>query len=129
MPSAENLAPKSPQSFGQSTALADTANRSNRYFLPARLDLVTVVSAALCLVYIYLFWASVSQWWFNPRWSTDDALQQVFPFHSVHHPEIFKGDFIAEVMRGYLAPLHWALGYALTWLCGDALLAAHYIMM
>ncbi|MBN8550008.1 MAG: hypothetical protein J0M12_11890 [Deltaproteobacteria bacterium] len=94
-----------------------------------KLDAITILSAVLCVTYVYLFWNSVSAWWFNPHWSTDDALQQVFPFHSVHHPEIFKGDYVTEVMLGYLAPLHYALGYAITWICGDALMTAHYMML
>ncbi len=82
----------------------------------------------LAVAYLFLFWKSVSRWWFNPRWSTDDALQQVFPFYTVWHPEIFQGDLIFELMRGYLAPLHWALGYMVTWLCGDPIMTAHYLM-
>lgn len=130
MSPAENLAAKR-------AALAEETNyscvssgdrRGARAWI-SRINPVTALSAALCVAYIYLFWQSVSAWWFNPHWSTDDALQQVFPFHAVHHPEIFKGDLITEVMLGYLAPLHYATGWAITWLCGDALMTQHYMML
>lgn len=129
MSPAENLAAKRAALLEQTAYQSDPALQSGSAPWLKRVNPVTAISAALCLVYIYLFWGSVSAWWFNPHWSTDDALQQVFPFHAVNHPEIFKGDLITDVMLGYLAPLHYAIGYGITWLCGDALMTAHYMML
>lgn len=93
------------------------------------LTLLEYLSLALCLAYLALFWQSLSKWWFNPHWTTDDALQQVFPFHAVLHPKIFEGDLIYKVMSGYLAPLHYLLGYVLTLILRDAILASHVMML
>lgn len=83
---------------------------------------------AAFFAYLYAFWTSLP-YWFNPEWTTDDALQQWFMFHDVLGPKIFEGDLITEVMKGYLAPLHYWLCYAMTWLIGDVIQASHAVML
>ena len=83
----------------------------------------------LCIIYSWLFVQSLSGRWFDPNWSTDDALQQVFPFYSVLDPEIFRGDLIYETMRGYLAPLHWGVGALITLMTRDPIMTAHWMML
>jgi len=92
-------------------------------------NLATLIAAALCLAYAIAFYDSISRFWFHPDWTSDDALQQIYPFHAVHHPELFKGDFITEMMRCYLAPLHYWLGFALTWITGDPIMMGHWMML
>jgi hypothetical protein len=60
----------------------------------------TVLSALFMLCYGYLFYDSIRPYWFHRGWTTDDALQQVFPFHEVVQPGVFTGDLITEVMSG-----------------------------
>lgn len=67
--------------------------------------------------------------WFHPGWTTDDALQQTFLFYDALDPTIFRGDLIAEVMRGYLAPLHYWLGYGITLLTQNPVMTGHWIML
>jgi len=55
-------------------------------------------------------------------------MQQVYAFHEVFHPGIFAGDLITASMMGYLAPLHYYLGYALTWLTKDPIMMSHWVM-
>jgi len=93
-----------------------------RYF-----SLAGVLGVVLFGTYLYFFFESLPRW-FHPGWTTDDAMQQVFPFHAVFDPDIFAGDYIAEVMKGYLAPGHYWLGYLMTWLLGDLIMASHWIM-
>lgn len=108
---------------------ASVASAAPALTLWRKIRFVDVLSAALCLSYLYLFWKSVSRWWFNPRWATDDALQQLFPFYSVLKPHVFEGDLIYQVMRGYLAPLHWAIGVAVTWFTQDPIMTGHFLML
>ena len=83
------------------------------------LTLVNLLSACLLVGYAYLFVSSISSFWFHKDWTTDDALQQVYPFHEVAHPGLFAGDIVTDVMKGYLAPLHYWLCYGVTMLTGD----------
>lgn len=90
------------------------------------------VASALFLVllvtYLYFFIESLP-YWFHPGWTTDDALQQWFPFHEVLHPGVFEGDLIYETMKGYLAPAHYWFCALLTYLTGDVIMAAHWAML
>ena len=88
-----------------------------------------VLCAALCVVYAFLFVKGIAPYWFNPLWTTDDALQQAFPFYNVYHPEVFAGDLVAQTMQGYLAPLHLWLGYGITWFVKDPIMTCHWIML
>ncbi|NLF24683.1 MAG: hypothetical protein GX589_03380 [Deltaproteobacteria bacterium] len=92
-------------------------------------SVTSLLCGSLCFWYIYLFWKNLSPFWFNPKWTTDDAFQQSFPFHAVHHPHIFEGDLLYNAMKGYLPPLHYGLGYLLTWLVGDPVMMGHWLML
>lgn len=84
----------------------------------------------LCLVaYAIAFWVRVQDYWFNPGWTTDDSLQQLFPFHKVYHPELFKGDLITKMVEGYLTPIHYAISYGVTYLTRDPVMMGHWVML
>ncbi|MEZ4754762.1 MAG: hypothetical protein R3A13_10725 [Bdellovibrionota bacterium] len=91
--------------------------------------LLPVLSGVFCAVYAYAFWKSVSPYWFHPHWTTDDALQQLFPFHEVTNPGIFSGDIIYDLIIGYLAPVHYWLSYGITYLTGDPMMMGHWVML
>lgn len=93
------------------------------------LSLSTVLSAALLIVYTYAFLSGISQYWFHPGWTTDDALQQTYPFHEVTHPGLFSGDLITDVMKGYLAPAHYWISYSITLLTRDPIMTGHWVML
>jgi hypothetical protein len=81
------------------------------------------------VVYGYFFWDRIAEYWFNPAWTSDDALQQLYPFHKVFHPELFKDDLITAMIEGYLPPIHYALSYGVTWLTGDPIMMGHWLML
>lgn len=81
------------------------------------------------VIYAYAFWKSVSPYWFHPHWTTDDSLQQLFPFHEVMNPGIFKGDLIYDLIVGYLAPAHYWLSYGITYLTQDPMMMGHWVML
>ena len=88
-----------------------------------------LICCGLCLLYTYLFIKSLSPYWFSPKWTTDDALQQAFPFHAVHHPHIFEGDLLYNAMKGYLPPLHRLIAGAITWFSADPIMTGHWVML
>ncbi len=88
-----------------------------------------VISAVLVAAYTYLFWNSLSSYWFDPRITTDDALQQIYPFHVVYNPGLFDGDLITKVMVGYLAPLHYWICYSVTYLTESPIMMGHWVML
>jgi len=81
-----------------------------------------------CLVYAFLLWRNLSPFWFKPQWTTDDACQQLFPFHTLLHPGLFEGDLIYQAMLGYLAPLHYAVVGVFTLLTQSPIMAGHFTM-
>lgn len=83
----------------------------------------------LLITYAALFLKSIAPFWFNPRWTTDDGVQQLFPFFAVLDPAPWQGDLIYEVMRGYLAPLHYALGASITLITRDPIMTGHVMML
>lgn len=91
-------------------------------------SIVALGSLFLCIGYAVLLAWHLAPFWFNPHWTTDDAVQQLFPFHAVLHPEIFPNDLIFEAMRGYLAPLHYLLGAGITYLTTDPIMTGHWMM-
>lgn len=92
--------------------------------------IILPIISTLCFIgYAYLFCKSIAPYWFNPGWTTDDALQQVYPFHEVQHPGRFSGDIITQVMTGYLTPIHYWLSYGITYLTGDPMMMAHWMML
>ncbi len=93
------------------------------------LTLVNALAAVVCFGYAYLFFNSISNFWFHKDWTTDDALQQVYPFHEVQYPGLFAGDIVTEVMKGYLAPLHYWVCYGVTMLTGDPIMMSHWVML
>jgi len=98
-------------------------------FVKKYITVVNVLFACLAMAYIYLYVQDISPFWFDRDWTTDDAMQQAFPFHAVHYPHIFEDDLIYIAMKGYLAPLHYWLGYGLTWLTADPIMTAHWLML
>ncbi len=93
------------------------------------LSLCSALVAVLCIAYAYAFYQSIGEYWFHPGWTTDDAVQQVYPLHEVTHPGIFAGDLQTEVMKGYLAPAHYWLCYGVTMLTGDPIMMSHWVML
>ena len=91
--------------------------------------LIPTLFGVFFALYAYAFWKSVSPYWFHPHWTTDDSLQQLFPFHEVINPGVFKGDIIYDLVLGYLAPVHYWLSYAVTYLTGDPMMMGHWVML
>ena len=95
-----------------------------------RLHALILILLSLLAVgfYSYAFFEKISPFWFSPRWTTDDALQQTFPFFDVLDPDLFKGDLIHDAMKGYLAPIHYGLGYVITKFTHNPIMTGHYLM-
>lgn len=89
----------------------------------------TVAATVLLVVYAIALYRNIGEYWFHPGWTTDDAVQQVYPLHVVNHPGIFDGDLQTEVMKGYLAPAHYWLCYGVTMLTGDPIMMSHWVML
>lgn len=87
------------------------------------------LAALIFVFYAYCFWERVSEFWFNPAWTTDDGLQQLYPFHKVFHPTLFQNDIITEMVEGYLPPIHYGLSELFTWLSGDPIMMGHWLML
>lgn len=94
-----------------------------------QLNILSVLTGLFFLAYCYFFWQGLGGKWFHPDWSTDDALQQLYPFHKVIDPEIFAGDYITRMMECYLAPLHYWLSYGITLLTEDPIMMGHWVML
>lgn len=95
---------------------------------PRSSSAVTVFMALLFVVYAALFAYDIRDRWFSPVWTTDDALQQLYPFHKIQHPSLFQDDVITTVMEGYLPPLHYWVTYLCAYLTGDPIIAGHWVM-
>jgi hypothetical protein len=91
--------------------------------------LAQLVIFGLCSVYLVLFIQSLEGRWFDPRWATDDSLQQGFYFYEAINPGIFQDDLISQMMSNYLSPIHYWLGFGLTKLTGDPVMTGHWIML
>ncbi|MDZ4786360.1 MAG: SseB family protein [bacterium] len=95
-------------------------------------NLFCITNLLACIIffgYLYFFIQDLSPYWFSTKWTTDDAMQQVYPFHEVAYPGLFKDDLPTDVMKGYLAPLHYGLSWILTYLLGDVILMSHTVML
>lgn len=90
---------------------------------------VAVTFVVASLLYGFFFVKSLSRRWFNPKVTTDDALQQSYMFHEIYNPGIFTGDLITESMLSYLGPVHYWVTYAATYLTADPIMAGHWIML
>ena len=128
------LAKKStqPHDAAPGISLADTAPANAAEQVPVwrrELSLVNLLAAVVCFGFAYLYVNSISSFWFHKDWTTDDALQQVYPFHEVAHPGLFAGDIVTDVMKGYLAPLHYWMCYGITMLTGDPIMMSHWVML
>ncbi len=91
--------------------------------------LIGIPLALLCAAYSILLLLNIAPYWFNPHWTTDDALQQLFPFYAVLHPHVFAGDLVYEAMRSYLAPLHYLIGAAFTYVTDSPIMTGHWMML
>lgn len=112
-----------------SVELAPPPPRKPLSWLKLELTPATLLAALLLVGYGFLFIKSISPFWFDRHWVTDDSLQQVYPFHEVAHPGLFQGDIVTDVMKGYLAPLHYWLCYGITMLTGDPIMMSHWVML
>ena len=92
-------------------------------------SIFALVTAIFSGWYAAMFLGVIRKYWFHPAWTTDDALQQVYPFYEALHPGTFEGDLITEVMVGYLAPAHYWLSYGITKLTGDPMMMSHWVML
>jgi hypothetical protein len=100
------------------------------FSLPTRRpSLPTLIFGGLFLAYCIAFYLPIREAWFNPDWATDDSMQQIYPFHKVQHPQLFAGDLITKMMECYLAPLHYWLSWAITWITGDPIMMGHWVML
>lgn len=91
--------------------------------------IINAVALLLMTAYLAAWCHNISPFWFNPRFTTDDAFQQAYPFHEVVSPGIFgNDDLISEMILGYLPPLHYWFSYAVTLLTQDPLLTGHWVM-
>ncbi len=88
-----------------------------------------LLSIILFVAYLYLFLDGVAPYWFNPAWTTDDALQQNYPFWKVIYPELFHGDIVTQMMEGYLSPIHYWTCYFVTFLTRDPVMMGHWVML
>lgn len=112
------------------TSSAKSAQKATiAHSIGKHLSLANIISLCLLVIYAVLFVDGISPYWFNPRWTTDDGVQQLFPFFSVLEPEIFRDDLIHEVMLGYLAPLHFGLGALITLATKDPIMTGHYMFL
>ncbi|MCB9030675.1 MAG: hypothetical protein H6619_06445 [Deltaproteobacteria bacterium] len=93
------------------------------------LTIPNFLMAILFFVYLYAFIASLQGRWFDPRWTTDDALQQAFVFYQVNDPDLFRNDLITEMMTQYLTPIHLWVGQAITYFTADPMMTGHWIML
>ena len=95
----------------------------------SRFSVFGIAASLFTAWYAWEFWAVIAPFWFSKQWTTDDALQQVYPFHEALTPGTFEGDLITEVMVGYLAPAHYWLSYGITLLTGDPIMMSHWVML
>lgn len=92
---------------------------------------VFIITSSLLLfaIYAYFFFHSLADYWFNPLYTTDDGLQQLFPLYEAVYPGSFAGDIIYTSMAAYLAPLHYWISYGITLLTRDPNLTGHWVML
>jgi hypothetical protein len=100
------------------------------FLLPNRRpSLPTLIFGGIFLVYCIAFYLPIREMWFSPDWATDDSMQQIYPFYKVLYPQLFAGDLITRMMECYLAPLHYWLSWAITWITGDPIMMGHWVML
>lgn len=79
--------------------------------------------------YGWIWFKRISPWWFHPAWTTDDAVQQLYPLYKAIYPDIFRGDYITDMMERYLAPLHYWISFYLTKLTASPIMTGHWVML
>jgi len=89
--------------------------------------LLSWIAGLVFLGYLTAFYLSLNGRLLDPNWTNDDATQQTFVFHEVLKPGLFKGDIIFNVMKGYLTPIHYWLGYSITLFTESAVMTGHVI--
>lgn len=92
-----------------------------------RENLSSWIAALVFLGYLTAFYLSLNGRLLNPNWTNDDATQQTFVFHEVLKPELFKGDIIFNLMKGYLTPIHYWLGYLITLFTESPVMTGHVL--
>jgi hypothetical protein len=97
--------------------------------LVAELGKVKSLAAVVLCAYAFLFVSSISSFWFNPGWTSDDAMQQVYQFNEAIHPGLFNDDFVSSLMTRYLTPIHYWLGMGITELTQAPIMTAHWMML
>lgn len=102
--------------------LSTSSILTNRWLLP-------ICFGIAALIYIYFFIAGLSPYWFNPDWTTDDALQQLYPFHKALHAGLFHNDIVTTMMESYLAPIHYWLSCLITIVTKDPVMMGHWMML
>ncbi|RME59387.1 MAG: hypothetical protein D6780_05190, partial [Candidatus Dadabacteria bacterium] len=89
--------------------------------------IAVLASFSLFIYYFYLLYQRIRPFYLHPGWTTDDALQQTFPFWEAVYPDLFKGDLIAEVMKGSNGPVHLRLGMFITRFTQNPVMTAHIL--
>jgi len=85
-------------------------------------------SIFITIFYFFVFYKDLAPYLFNSEWTTDDALQQSYIFHEIWIKDLFKGDLITDVMKGYLAPIHYWVSYFFTYFTKSPILGGHFVM-
>lgn len=91
-------------------------------------NLIELSFLFLFIIYALFFYLELKPFWFNPNITTDDAYQQIYQFYQVLDPSLFQNDLITDFLKGYLAPVHYGLGYMIVKLCGDPIMMGHWMM-
>lgn len=102
---------------------------SNGMSRRVRVSAAGIVSLVLLTAYVFAFIQSLRGRWFNPHWTTDDAMQQGFPLYDALYPQLLENDLISEVMRGCLPPLHYWVNYGVTLLTQNPIMTGHWVML
>ncbi len=103
--------------------------KSRERLLNSTIDPLVLFFGTLTAIYVFLFYKSIQPYLFNPTWTTDDALQQTFPFYKTLYPNIFQNDLPTQMMESYLTPLHYWITYFITLLTNDPIIAGHWVML
>lgn len=98
-------------------------------FANSNFPIFLVIFGAIFFIYLFFFLKNMSPYLLNNNYFTDDSFQQTYPLYEAIDPSIFRGDRLTEVMKGYLAPLHWWIHYIITIITQDPILTGHIVMI
>jgi hypothetical protein len=90
--------------------------------------MIIAIFFLLLLCYSWAFFAGIAPYWFSHYWTTDDAMQQSFPFLKAYIAGVFVNDPVTQAMEGYLTPLHYWLSYGITLFTRDPVMTGHCVM-